>query len=103
MRHALLSPLLQRALPRSAGAALRGAAMSAAPPPPPRADNGRCSFSVMLLGDTMLGRLVDDRLRELQAKGAGPEAVWGDTLLLVRAADIRLLNLECALTDHAVR
>ena len=61
------------------------------------------SFSVLLLGDTMLGRLVDEQLRALQLRGEGPERVWGDTLPLAEAADVRLLNLECAITDHLVR
>ena len=67
------------------------------------AATARPSFSVLLLGDTMLGRLVDEQLQVLQARGEGPERVWGDTLPLAEAADVRLLNLECAITDHPVR
>ena len=63
----------------------------------------RPSFSVLLLGDTMLGRLVDEQLRALQLRGEGPERVWGDMLPLAEAADVCLLNLECAITDHPVR
>ncbi len=59
-------------------------------------------FSLLLLGDTMLGRLVDERLAVLRASGESPEHVWGDTLPLVRSADVRILNLECALTDYPV-
>jgi hypothetical protein len=74
------------------------AGSEAASSPAPRA-----TFSVLLLGDTMLGRLVDQRLRELQSRGEGPETVWQDVLPLAKAADVRLLNLECAITDHPVR
>ena len=62
------------------------------------------SFSVVMLGDTMLGRLVDEKLAVMRSQGEAPDAVWGDTLQrVVRAADARILNLECALTDHPVR
>jgi poly-gamma-glutamate capsule biosynthesis protein CapA/YwtB (metallophosphatase superfamily) len=49
---------------------------------------------IVLLGDVMLGRLVNDRLRM-----AGPAYPWGDTLPVLRQADIRFANLECVLAD----
>jgi poly-gamma-glutamate synthesis protein (capsule biosynthesis protein) len=43
----------------------------------------------------MLGRLVNDRLKDMQ-----PEDVWGDVLPHLAQADLRIVNLECALTTH---
>jgi len=43
----------------------------------------------------MLGRLVNDRLKDMQ-----PEEVWGDVLPHLAQADLRIVNLECALTTH---
>lgn len=43
----------------------------------------------------MLGRLVNDRLSTMQ-----PEEVWGDVLPHLAQADLRIVNLECALTHH---
>jgi poly-gamma-glutamate capsule biosynthesis protein CapA/YwtB (metallophosphatase superfamily) len=48
-----------------------------------------------LMGDVMLGRLVNERLKDMQ-----PEEVWGDVLPHLAQADLRILNLECALTNH---
>ena len=47
-----------------------------------------------LMGDVMLGRLVNERLRK-----EAPEYVWGDMLPLLALADFRLANLECVLAD----
>ncbi|GAA3314798.1 CapA family protein [Arthrobacter ramosus] len=49
---------------------------------------------IALLGDVMLGRLVNDEL-----KVAAPDYPWGDTLPVLRQADIRFANLECVLAD----
>ncbi|WP_427172523.1 CapA family protein [Arthrobacter sp. 92] len=49
---------------------------------------------LVLLGDVMLGRLVNEHLRK--APAAYP---WGDTLPVLRAADLRFANLECVLAD----
>ena len=49
---------------------------------------------VLLVGDVMLGRLVNEMLKEQSATYP-----WGDTLPLLLEADVRLCNLECALTD----
>lgn len=43
----------------------------------------------------MLGRLVNDRLKSMP-----PEEVWGDLLPHLAQADLRIANLECALTHH---
>jgi len=41
-------------------------------------------------GDVMLGRLVNEMIRHM-----GASYVWGDTLPLLKRADLRLINLEC--------
>lgn len=51
-------------------------------------------MQIALLGDVMLGRLVNDQL-----KVADPTYPWGDTLPVLRQADIRFANLECVLAD----
>ncbi|MBB6402747.1 CapA family protein [Arthrobacter sp. AZCC_0090] len=51
-------------------------------------------MQIALLGDVMLGRLVNDQL-----KVAAPDYPWGDTLPVLRQADIRFANLECVLAD----
>jgi len=43
----------------------------------------------------MLGRLVNECLKDMQ-----PEQVWGDVLPHLAQADLRIINLECALTAH---
>ena len=48
--------------------------------------------TLALCGDVMLGRLVDRAVRE-----RGPAYPWGDTLPLLRSADVRLINLECVI------
>jgi poly-gamma-glutamate synthesis protein (capsule biosynthesis protein) len=50
---------------------------------------------LLLVGDVMLGRLVNDMLRCQPA-----EYPWGDTLPLFREADWRACNLECAISDQ---
>src|SRR5918912_4137219 len=52
-------------------------------------------ITVALVGDVMLGRGVNDALRTLR-----PEQPWGDVLPLLISADLRIVNLECAITDH---
>jgi poly-gamma-glutamate capsule biosynthesis protein CapA/YwtB (metallophosphatase superfamily) len=54
--------------------------------------------TLALVGDVMLGRGVNETLRTMP-----PEQVWGDVLPLLDSADLRLINLECALTDHKQR
>jgi poly-gamma-glutamate capsule biosynthesis protein CapA/YwtB (metallophosphatase superfamily) len=50
-------------------------------------------ITLALCGDVMLGRGVNETL-DL----AHPEAPWGDVLPLLSSADLRIVNLECALT-----
>ena len=52
-------------------------------------------ITVALVGDVMLERRVNDALRTLR-----PEQPWGDVLPLLISADLRIVNLECAITDH---
>jgi poly-gamma-glutamate capsule biosynthesis protein CapA/YwtB (metallophosphatase superfamily) len=51
--------------------------------------------TVALAGDVMLGRGVNEALRTL-----GSEEPWGDVLPPLASADLRIVNLECALTGH---
>jgi poly-gamma-glutamate synthesis protein (capsule biosynthesis protein) len=48
---------------------------------------------LVLAGDVMLGRGVDEALTTMR-----PSEVWGDLLPHFRDADARIVNLECALT-----
>jgi poly-gamma-glutamate capsule biosynthesis protein CapA/YwtB (metallophosphatase superfamily) len=50
---------------------------------------------LLLVGDVMLGRLVNRALRQRP-----PAFVWGDTLDLFASADCRICNLECAICGH---
>ena len=52
-------------------------------------------ITVALAGDVMLGRGVNEMLQAV-----GPEEPWGDTLPLLQGADLRIINLECAVTEH---
>ena len=52
-------------------------------------------LTLALSGDVMLGRLVNDRLKHMQ-----PQEAWGDVLPHLLQADLRIVNLECALTLH---
>ncbi|AXJ08569.1 CapA family protein [Arthrobacter sp. PM3] len=49
---------------------------------------------IAFLGDVMLGRLVNHHLAT-----AAPAYPWGDTLGLLRQADVRIANLECVLAS----
>ena len=53
---------------------------------------------IALTGDVMLGRLVDQYV--VQNRSVRPEALWGDVLPLMLAADCRLTNLECVISDQ---
>ena len=53
---------------------------------------------IALTGDVMLGRLVDQSV--IQNRSVRPEALWGDVLPLMRAADCRLINLECVISSQ---
>lgn len=49
-----------------------------------------------LAGDVMLGRLVDWHV--LADPATDPGFVWGNTLLLWRQMDVRMVNLECVIS-----
>jgi poly-gamma-glutamate capsule biosynthesis protein CapA/YwtB (metallophosphatase superfamily) len=51
--------------------------------------------TLALTGDVMLGRGVNGTLRSMR-----PEEPWGDVLPLLHSADLRIINLECAITEH---
>jgi poly-gamma-glutamate capsule biosynthesis protein CapA/YwtB (metallophosphatase superfamily) len=51
-------------------------------------------MNLLFVGDIMLGRLVNAVLKERP-----PEYPWGDTLSLFHDADVRICNLECAISD----
>lgn len=53
-------------------------------------------LTLAFVGDVMLGRGVDAALKHMQ-----PHAMWGDVLPHLLQADLRIANLECALTRHA--
>jgi len=52
-------------------------------------------MKLLLVGDVMLGRLVNNALKNRPA-----EYPWGDTLPLFEQADVRICNLECVLSDR---
>jgi poly-gamma-glutamate synthesis protein (capsule biosynthesis protein) len=52
---------------------------------------------IALTGDVMLGRLVDQYV--IRNRSVRPEAVWGDILPILLAADCRLINLECVISS----
>ncbi len=52
-------------------------------------------MKLLLVGDVMLGRLVDDALRTESSR-----FVWGDTRPLFDEADCRICNLECCIAVH---
>lgn len=51
--------------------------------------------SLLLVGDCMLGRLVNEALESLPS-----EYPWGDTLPVLQKGDWRLCNLECVISDR---
>jgi poly-gamma-glutamate capsule biosynthesis protein CapA/YwtB (metallophosphatase superfamily) len=53
-------------------------------------------ITLALMGDVMLGRGVAEALNHQRR----PEEPWGDVLPLLDAADLRIINLECAITDN---
>jgi poly-gamma-glutamate synthesis protein (capsule biosynthesis protein) len=54
----------------------------------------RENLTLSLAGNVMLGSTVDAALLRL-----GPTSVWGDALPYLRAADLTMVNLECALSQ----
>lgn len=53
-------------------------------------------ITIALAGDVMLGRLVNEAIRD-----RGYAYPWGDMLKALKRADLFMLNLECALTAHS--
>ena len=53
-------------------------------------------ITLALMGDVMLGRRVAEALNYHM----GPEEPWGGVMALLDAADLRIINLECAITDN---
>jgi poly-gamma-glutamate capsule biosynthesis protein CapA/YwtB (metallophosphatase superfamily) len=53
-------------------------------------------ITLALTGDVMLGRRVAEVLNDHMR----PEEPWGDVRPLLDAADLRIINLECAITDN---
>jgi poly-gamma-glutamate capsule biosynthesis protein CapA/YwtB (metallophosphatase superfamily) len=53
-------------------------------------------ITLALTGDVMLGRRVAEALNDHML----PEEPWGDVRPLLDAADLRIINLECAITDN---
>ncbi len=51
---------------------------------------------IALAGDVMLGRGVDEVV--IRNPASSPEAIWGDVLPVMQAADYRLINLECVIS-----
>jgi poly-gamma-glutamate capsule biosynthesis protein CapA/YwtB (metallophosphatase superfamily) len=51
---------------------------------------------IALTGDVMLGRLVDEYV--IRNRSIQPQALWGDALPVMLAADCRLINLECVVS-----
>src|SRR5215211_4601514 len=52
-------------------------------------------ITLALMGDVMLGRNVAEAL----SYRLRPEGTWGDVMPLLNEADLRIANLECAITD----
>jgi poly-gamma-glutamate capsule biosynthesis protein CapA/YwtB (metallophosphatase superfamily) len=52
-------------------------------------------ITLALTGDVMLGRGVNETLRSVR-----PEEPWGDVLPLLGSTDLRIINLECAISEH---
>lgn len=51
-------------------------------------------MKILFVGDVMLGRLVNEALREKP-----PKYPWRDTLPIFKQADLRICNLECVISD----
>lgn len=59
------------------------------------------TVQIALTGDVMLGRLVDRLI--IQDESIPPDSLWGDVLPLLRAADLRLINLECVISTRGAK
>lgn len=54
-------------------------------------------MKIALVGDVMLGRLVNKMLKDVSS-----EYPWGDTLPIFQDADLRICNLECVISDKGI-
>ncbi len=54
--------------------------------------DGERELVLAFTGDVMLGRLVNSMIKRM-----GASYVWGDTLPLIKKADLLLINLECVI------
>lgn len=52
-------------------------------------------LTLAFTGDVMLGRYVNEVLKQIT-----PAELWNDVLPHLAQADLRIVNLECALTEH---
>jgi poly-gamma-glutamate capsule biosynthesis protein CapA/YwtB (metallophosphatase superfamily) len=52
-------------------------------------------MELVFVGDVMLGRLVNEWLWEVP-----PDQPWGNTVPILAEGDLRICNLECALSDR---
>ena len=57
-------------------------------------------ITLALTGDVMLGRGVSEAVDRRLVR---PEELWGDVMPLLDSADLRIINLECPLTDYEQR
>jgi poly-gamma-glutamate synthesis protein (capsule biosynthesis protein) len=57
-------------------------------------------ITLALTGDVMLGRGVAEAVDRRLVRS---EELWGDVRPLLDSADLRIINLECPLTDHEQR
>ena len=53
-------------------------------------------LTLAFTGDVMLGRYVNEQLKHIT-----PAEMWDDLLPHLAQADLRIVNLECALTSHS--
>ena len=61
----------------------------------PEKKTKRSPLTIALTGDVMLGRLMNEAIRL-----NGPRYPWGDTLDLLRQADLTIINLECVIATN---
>lgn len=79
------------------------------------------TFTINLVGDVMLGRLIDQlfptrvdcpeearivssmRAQRPHLQNFGSESPWGNALPLMRSGDLNIINLETSVTTHATK
>ncbi len=60
--------------------------------------NGDGELVLAFNGDVMLGRIVNEMIGHM-----GASYVWGDTLPLIKKADMLLINLECVIAKDGTQ